>query len=419
MTTIKLAVLKHTKAKDGSYKIRISIGHKSETHYIVTKYRVSSFSHFVNGQVVGQPDASHINMKLRQLLTDYDERLERINNPGDFTCEQLRDLLKNMTTRPSGITFGTVAQQYIAQLRAEGRNATAKIIDYQTKRFLKFCNGDIMLTAINTMLIEQYTHHIKASGVSPAYQTISIVPIRTIINHAIKMQQVRYDVHPFLYWQRPPSEPRNVDMSLDDTRKIFQFETPYKGMRRAADLFKLSYMLGGMNLMDMLKYDFRDYDKKPLSYIRAKTQNKKATNRTTSFTIVPEAYPIIERYMNKKTGRLDLNTDATYHSIIAMTDESLKRLSKRLNLEIGKNICIYSARKSFVQHGFDLGISLETLEYCIGQSVKASRPIFNYLKIMRKHADVAIRKIIDNLNDPVTTQPTEQNAAMEETDKNK
>ena len=46
---------------------------------------------------------------------------------------------------------------------------------------------------------------------------------------------------------------------------------------------------------------------------------------------------------------------------------------------------------------FELGIPLETLEYCIGQSMKSNRPIFNYVRIMRKHADEAIRKILDNL----------------------
>ena len=51
MATIKFAVLKHTKAKDGTYKIRISIGHKSETHYIVTPYHVNALSEFNNGVV--------------------------------------------------------------------------------------------------------------------------------------------------------------------------------------------------------------------------------------------------------------------------------------------------------------------------------------------------------------------------------
>ena len=47
------------------------------------------------------------------------------------------------------------------------------------------------------------------------------------------------------------------------------------------------------------------------------------------------------------------------------------------------------------------------LEYCIGQSMKADRPIFNYLKIMRRHADEAIRTILDMLAEK-TGDPHEQ-----------
>ena len=74
-------------------------------------------------------------------------------------------------------------------------------------------------------------------------------------------------------------------------------------------------------------------------------------------------------------------------------------MAQNIGVQDYKKVCWYTARKSFVQHGFDLGITLDVLEYCIGQSMKTNRPIFNYLRIMRKHADVAIRKIIDNLND--------------------
>lgn len=62
-----------------------------------------------------------------------------------------------------------------------------------------------------------------------------------------------------------------------------------------------------------------------------------------------------------------------------------------------QRLCFYSARKSFVQHGFELGIPLEVLEYTIGQTMKTNRPIYNYVRIMRKHADDAIRTILDNL----------------------
>ena len=64
---------------------------------------------------------------------------------------------------------------------------------------------------------------------------------------------------------------------------------------------------------------------------------------------------------------------------------------------VERKVVYCSARKSFVQHGFEIGIPLAVLEYCIGQSMKANRPIYNYLKIMRSHADDAIRRILDGV----------------------
>jgi integrase len=132
-----------------------------------------------------------------------------------------------------------------------------------------------------------------------------------------------------------------------------------------------------------------------LHYQRRKTANKKRGNKTIEFTIQPEAVPIIDKYMSQKTGHIVEVSDSKYNTFLGLTNRALKRAAEKLG--ITERISFYSARKSFVQHGFDLGIPLETLEYCIGQSMKANRPIFNYVKIMRAHADLAIRQILDNL----------------------
>ena len=175
MATIKLAVLKHTKAKDGSYKIRISIGHKSETHYIVTRYRVQSLANFVNGTVVGQPDAHYINVKLRALLNDYDSRLDNIPNLGDLSCEQLRDILRDMRPNSSSVTLKAMADQYIALLKKEGRNSYARIIYFAVEKFLRFTNGDIMLSQLTTVTVDNYYHHLLSKGLSAAYINICMV----------------------------------------------------------------------------------------------------------------------------------------------------------------------------------------------------------------------------------------------------
>lgn len=400
MTTIKLAVLKHTKSKDGTYKIRLSIGHKGQTAYIVTKYRVNSPSNFKNGVVVGQPDANHINLKLRQLLNKYDERLERIPNLGDYSCTQLRNLLENMADTNNVTTLATITNEYTSHLIQEHRDSYAKMLDYHIKRFLEFTHGDLFLTEISPRLIDDYARHIRAKGASPSYESICLVPLRTIINYAIKMQMVKYDVHPFLYWKERRSDPRDIDIPVEELRQIFAYQSPFRGRRRTVDLFRLSYYLGGINLLDMLAYDFRGYQTTPLSYVRHKTRNKKSSYHTVTFTIPPEAYPLIEKYMDKTTGKLDVHYRGEYLSLLTATDRQLKDIAADLGLTCAKRITYYSARKSFVQHGFDLGLPLEILEYCIGQTMKTNRPIYNYYKVMAKHADDAIRKILDYIKEP-------------------
>ena len=395
MTTIKLAVLKHTRAKDGSYKIRISIGHKSETHYIVTKYRVTDISHFRNGMVVGQPDAQAVNIKLRQLLTDYDERLERVSDPDRYSCEQLRDLLKGMQTRQGGMTFRQLTEQSIADLIKDGRRTTADMRRRQMEKFLTFLGGDILLEEINTRTITDYERWLRQHDISDGYIGMQLTMVKVMVNLAVKNGYVRYERHPFSFYQPVTAEPRELDISVEDVRRIRDYETPYKGERKARDLFMLSYYLGGTNLIDLMAYDWRD--KTMLEYIRTKTKNKKKSNRTVSFSIPEEAVPIIERYMSHKTGRLDFRTSGSYDTFKNIVTRDIKRIAKKAGIRVWRRCCFYTARKSFVQHGFDLGISLEVLEYCIGQSMKSDRPIFNYLKIMRRHADEAIRKILDNL----------------------
>ena len=396
MTTIKLAVLKHTKAKDGSFKIRIAIGHKSETHYIVTRYRITTFANFKNGVVIGQPDANYINVKLRSLLNDYDTRLDAIPNLGDLTCEQLRNMLRDMPSTTASATFKQVADDYIKQLREEKRNTYAHLLEYSIKKFLEYTRGDILLSQITPVTIDGYAHVLRSQGASPAYQSIRLSNVRTIINRAIKQQLIRYDVHPFTYQHETAYEPRELDISVEEMRMMMEYQPRLRNQRKCFDMFKLSYLLGGMNLIDIIGYDFRNHNG-IIRYQRKKTLNKKLSSSTTEFSIQPEALAIIERWMNPKTGHLADVKEKDYPSFLSGVHYNVKAAAKKLG--ITRRVSYYTARKSFVQHGFELGIPLETLEYCVGQTMKSNRPIFNYVRIMRQHADLAIRQIIDQLNE--------------------
>lgn len=69
-------------------------------------------------------------------------------------------------------------------------------------------------------------------------------------------------------------------------------------------------------------------------------------------------------------------------------------------MDIKSNISFYSARKTFAQFAFDLGIRTEIVEYCLGQSMKENRPIYNYVRVMKRQADAAIQMVIDYTENP-------------------
>lgn len=63
-------------------------------------------------------------------------------------------------------------------------------------------------------------------------------------------------------------------------------------------------------------------------------------------------------------------------------------------------LTLYSARKSFTQHAFQLGISESVIDYILGHSLNAGRrsTIYSYIKVTPAMATVAIKKVIDFIN---------------------
>ena len=151
----------------------------------------------------------------------------------------------------------------------------------------------------------------------------------------------------------------------------------------------MSFYLGGINLIDLLNIDFSS--KTEIEYVRTKTKNTKRGDKRIELSVPAEARNIVAKYISTD-GTLDFGYKFTYRNFNRYVARTLSKIGKDIGI---KRLCYYSARKSFVQYGFELGIPLEILEYTIGQSMKQNRPIYNYIRIMRKHADEAVRKIIN------------------------
>jgi len=393
MATLSLTILKAKQLKDGKHKIRVAVRHHHDTCYIITPYIIDDDSEFRNGRVIKRDDAAYINVKLRTLLNEYQDILYDCKYIQSLSCQEVKDML--IQTRERGIqrTFQEVSKEYIDKLKEDDRGGYAELIERNYRYFTEFTKGDFGLDMITTSVIDNYSRFL--SNVKKLGDTtlgMHMARTRVVINYAKKMQYVKYDVDPFSYYHIHASQEREMDITVEDMRKIISLDNLNKALEVAKDTFLLSYYLGGINLVDMLKINFSNI--KQIEYVRTKTRNTKMSDKRISITIQPEASAIIKKYVDKK-GYLDFGYQFSFYGNFARYNtRNIKKLGKLIGIDY---LCYYSARKSFVQHGFELGIPLEVLEYTIGQTMKANRPIFNYVRIMRKHADNAIRKILDNL----------------------
>lgn len=392
MITLSLSVVPAKVLVDGTHKIRVAINHKHETRYIVTRFIVDDIKQFKNGRVVGRNDAVIINKKLRALLDEYQDAIDRINSDA-YTCSQIREYLSRY--KSSKTTVSERWQEYIDELREEGRKGTAGLHEYSKKYFEEKFSNMVLFESLspNTITdLEKFLRSKKHLGDTTI--SMHMKRFKAIINAAKKENIVRYEIDPFAFYDMPESAVRELDITIEELNKIRNYSPKEKPLKMARDIFLLSYYLGGINLIDLMKANFKNIE--ILEYVRTKTAHTKRGEKRISISIPDEAKTIIKRWIGKN-GTLDFEYNYSYDNFRNYVTKQIQKLADILG--INKRVVYYSARKSFVQHGYELNIPLELLEYCTGQSVKKNRPIFNYVKFMRKHADETIRKIIDHIND--------------------
>ena len=313
------------------------------------------------------------------------------------TENDYRDLLESirlLLLRNGGEsrTFGSVVQEYTASMQTEHRMKSCKLYRVACGRLMKYMKRDFALSELTPLHIQGLADELYREGVSETTVRIYLTLVRVVLNYAVKMNYVGYRVHPFALFRLPPAAVRERDLSVEELKHLRDLPLFGEPATAARDVFMLTYYLGGINLRDLLAYDFRG--KNCMSYVRHKTSRTRQNGGEIVFTIQPEAHLIIYKYMGAD-GKLSFGRYHTYEQIYSLVYRYIGRIAALAGIE--RKVSYYSARKSFAQHAYNAGFRIEQIEYCIGHSMKSNRPIFNYVRIMREQADCVFRTILDQL----------------------
>lgn len=391
MATLNSVIVPGKALKGGRHKVRISVAHNGEFRYILTDIVLNSAKEFKNGQIVKRPDAAILNTKLRGIMQKCQRAIDELEYIEGLTCPELVYQIKH-AERYRHRTLSSIYTEYIdyARLKPGTRSFYASSINCIIE-----CLGDKLLVEnINhstILALDKFMREDKKFKQSTIRNRL--VFLMVLLNYAKRCGYVQYRVDPFFGYELPKAEVRQSWLSVDEVRAIRDFRPPTKGQALAKDLFMLSYYLGGINMVDMQDLNFNENPTR-IHYVRKKTEHRPKLNKFVEFDIPAEALEIINRRKGDD-GRLALSENQRKEHCHSLFDLHLRKIATALNIP---NLIYYSARKSFSQHAFDLGVDTPTIDYILGHRVdKNSTSLFNYITVTPELATQAVKIVLDNL----------------------
>lgn len=388
MATLNAVIVPAKALRDGKHKVRISVAHNGETRYIVTNIKLDSAKEFKNGAVVKRPDAAYLNTKLRGILQKYQEAIDYIDYINGLTCPELVFLLKN-GSNDRHRTLQSVYEEYASN--SSRKQSTIETNQYKWNVITKYVDRNMLVEGVSRATLLNLNTCLRKRGIANGTMSNILSYFMCVVRYAVKCGYVQFRADPFIGFKLPEKQVRQSWLSVDEIKRIRDLETPKDNISRCRDLFMLSYYLGGINLADLTKIDFNKYTK-TIRYVRKKTEDRSKVNKFVEFDMPEEALEIIDRYKEKKGFMGESRNMIAAQSFFAY---NMPLLAKEVGIE---KLIYYSARKSFAQHAFNLGISTGIIDYILGHKLdKGGTSLYAYISVTPEMATKAIRQVLDNL----------------------
>lgn len=388
MPTLSLTVLPAKALKNGKNKVRIAVAHNSQTRYIVTDVIIDSPKEFKNGQIVRRDDAAYLNTRLRAKLNEVQQSIDAVPYPEGLSCPELIDTITQMRQRVSH-TLRSAFDEMMTYA-ADVKDSTRDNYKYAFSSITRYIPESTRVASLTPLTVRKYIK--QRSDLSAPALRLHICILSKIINYCQENQYTEFAVSPTKKCMKFKMPVRQNWLTPEQVRYIRDFPSEKKWFCKYRDMFMLTYYLGGINAIDLLKIDFRE-NMDHIKYVRTKTNRCVKVNPYVEFDVPEEAKVIIRRWM-RPDGKLCFCGNVYTSSSVS---EKCRVVRRAVGID---NLTLYSARKSFAQHAFQLGISESVIDYILGHALNGNNKstIFAYIKVTPAMATDAIKKVIDFIN---------------------
>lgn len=250
-----------------------------------------------------------------------------------------------------------------------------------------------VLDEVNKAWLTAFDNYLSETNPTPNARALHFRNLRAVFNYAIDEElTVNY---PFRRFKIKTVKTDKRSLSVETLRQIFTYPIEDWQMEYL-DMFKLSFMLMGINFADLL-----NLGKDALREGRI-VFNRHKTARLYSMKVVPEAMALIEKYAGEKYLLSIMDSRKDYLQYVRQTNNALRKIGeckrsglggKKTHNAICPDLSTYWARHTWATIAASLDIPKETIAAALGHGGNTVTDI--YIDFDRRKVDEANRKVLD------------------------
>jgi len=426
MATFKAIVSSYVK-DDGTRNVLIYVYHKGKKRYPATNYFLSKDDLTRSLNIKNQMYIDALDDILKKCRTRCNNNASRL---GDMDVDQVVELVsdiiegKEEPNRKFQLNFIQYGRDYVNSLMKKGRAGNARMYETALNSLEKYVDRDNLdINEITTLFVNKWIEWIverpskrKKGGRAESLYPATIRSLHNIAKDEFNDEDsgiIRIPLSPFKKAKIPdmPSKTETA-LELKDLKKIINLPdevSVYPGTNKfnfARDMYLLSFMLIGMNLVDL--YHCADYSKGRITYYRTKVKNRRKDRGVFSVKVEPEVIPLIEKYKDP-TGERVFCFHKMYTSVETFTmavngryrkgakkkifPSGLKKVGEAIGI---KNLTHYSARHTWgTITRNDVGIDKYTVHEALNHVTEEMKVTDIYIKREWTQIDKANRATLD------------------------
>lgn len=368
---------------DGTTQVVIAIRKKGQLAKLNTGIRISAAdwdkaTGLLKPRAIG---AKQINQLINARIVAARVRAYEIEaSRSDITPSELLPLLKGETPEDKKDNFLAALRRYTNRPMAERTrdiylSTQTAILKYRKDAaFLKF--SDITLAWLH-----DFEAFLAKTSPSANARAIHLRNIRAIFNYAI--DEGLTEAYPFRRFKIRNEATRKRALSVDQLRTLINAELP-EWQHRHRDFFLLSFMLLGINTIDLCSLLRGDLIGDRIEFSRAKT------HRLYSIKVEPEAEEIIKRYRGDSLLLNFADGLKNYRMYYNRLSIALREIGDSLKLP---GLSSYWARHSWATIAAGLDIPRDTIAHALGHGGNTVTDI--YIDFDQAKVDQANRRVLD------------------------